>query len=231
MNMLVVEANFMTLTTAQETLLARYLDTEDVYLAMAAPFAADAEAVKDSWTTILEELIPTLPYVDQPDHPMANSAFECAGALAVYLALQRVGGGVNAHEFGPVMIEGLGNGPAGSEPSHSYSEFVAAGVDSQATGSAHEFVFNMSRGDGAIRSIDITSCAICHMCAPHAAMDLVPYMCSLDDAVSDRFSQGLRRTGTIALGANHCDFRFTGRDGTPLDLAQQYPDRIRLNEG
>ena len=76
--------------------------------------------------------------------------------------------------------------------------------------------------------MNITSCAICTMYAPHDAMDLVPYMCAGDDAVSDAFQQGLRRTGSIALGASHCDFRFTGRKGQPLRLAEQYPDRIRL---
>ena len=83
--------------------------------------------------------------------------------------------------------------------------------------------------DRRTRAIDITSCAICQMFAPYDAMALVPYMCALDDAVSDRYGQGLRRTGTIALGAARCDFRFTGRDGSPRPLSEQYPDEIQLD--
>jgi hypothetical protein len=61
-------------------------------------------------------------------------------------------------------------------------------------------------------------------------MDLVPYMCATDDVMSDRGGQGLRRTGTIALGAHECDFRYQ-RKGEPQHVADLYPDRIRLVEG
>ena len=57
---------------------------------------------------------------------------------------------------------------------------------------------------------------------------MVPYMCSFDDVVSDAGDQGLRRTGTIALGASHCDFRFR-QGGKPRRLAEQYPERIQLD--
>lgn len=56
-------------------------------------------------------------------------------------------------------------------------------------------------------------------------MDLVPYMCATDDVVSDRGGQGLRRTGTIAVGAHQCDFRYK-RGGEPLHLAPQCPQRF-----
>ncbi len=75
--------------------------------------------------------------------------------------------------------------------------------------------------------MNITSCAICHLFGNHDAMDLVPYMCAFDDVMSAAGDQGLRRTGTIALGASHCDFRFQ-QGGEPLPLAEQYPDQIRL---
>jgi len=46
--------------------------------------------------------------------------------------------------------------------------------------------------------------------------------------VSDWQGQGLRRTGTIALGAHHCDFRYKP-DQEPKRVAAQYPDRIRVH--
>ncbi len=52
-------------------------------------------------------------------------------------------------------------------------------------------------------------------------------MCATDDSMSDAGNQGLRRTGTIALGADHCDFRFRHGD-EPKRLAPQYPEKIQL---
>ncbi|MCP4006587.1 MAG: L-2-amino-thiazoline-4-carboxylic acid hydrolase [bacterium] len=46
--------------------------------------------------------------------------------------------------------------------------------------------------------------------------------------MSDAGGQGLRRTGTLALGSNECDFRYKS-GGEPLRLAAQYPDQIRLD--
>jgi hypothetical protein len=51
-------------------------------------------------------------------------------------------------------------------------------------------------------------------------------MCATDDLTSDAAGEGLRRTGTIALGARCCDFRFdSSRPGQ--HIAELYPDRIR----
>jgi hypothetical protein len=74
--------------------------------------------------------------------------------------------------------------------------------------------------------VNITRCGICHAYAKHDAMEFTPYMCATDDLESDRLGQGLRRTGTIALGAHRCDFRYKA-GGEPLRLAEQYPDQIR----
>ena len=74
--------------------------------------------------------------------------------------------------------------------------------------------------------MNIKSCAICHAFSKYDAMDLVPYMCAMDDVASEIGDLGLRRTGTIALGATHCDFRYE-RGREPLRLADQYPERIR----
>jgi len=57
-------------------------------------------------------------------------------------------------------------------------------------------------------------------------MELLPYMCSSDDAVSDAGGQRLVRKGTIALGPKQCDFRYKA-GGKPLRLVEKYPDRIK----
>jgi hypothetical protein len=48
-----------------------------------------------------------------------------------------------------------------------------------------------------------------------------PYVCALDDRVSRIFGLGLRRTGTIGLGASHCDFRWK-LGGEPRTLDSQF---------
>ena len=54
-------------------------------------------------------------------------------------------------------------------------------------------------------------------------------MCSYDDVTSKAGDSGLRRTGTIALGASRCDFRFK-TSGEPLALVDQFPEKIRLGD-
>jgi hypothetical protein len=58
-------------------------------------------------------------------------------------------------------------------------------------------------------------------------MEVVPYMCAVDDVMSDKGNQGLQRGGSLALGASKCDFRYK-RGGQPQRLAEQYPLQIRV---
>ncbi len=60
-------------------------------------------------------------------------------------------------------------------------------------------------------------------------MELVPYMCASDDVMSDLAGDGLRRSGTIALGAHQCDFRYQP-GAEPETVADQYPEPIQLRE-
>ena len=76
-------------------------------------------------------------------------------------------------------------------------------------------------------TMTMTRCGICHLFGQHDAMELVPYMCATDDVMSEAQGQGLKRTGTIALGRPRCDFDYqAGRATDPI--AGIYPDRIRL---
>lgn len=188
--------------------------------------AADAETVLASARVGFEAMLHELPYVDRPRHTMAGSMFACGAQLAVYEVLRERG--VNAHAWGRA-IHGL---PAGAPPEDEAGRERARSdaAESQESASSGEFVFEWLEGDeSSDRGMNITSCAICHLFGKHDAMELVPYMCAFDDVVSDAGNQGLRRTGTIALGASHCDFRFQ-QGGEPLRLAEQYPDLIRLTD-
>ena len=203
---------------------------------MARPgLLATADALVDDPATAVDDaaarfdgMIPELAYLDRPDVPMAEPLFQCTVALALYLAL--ADRGVEIHDFGAAFtVQFAALAEHLPEAPYEYDEkLMAAADESQRSERPGEFVFEViAADDKGAWGVNILSCAICHQFSKHGAMDLVPYMCAGDDVLSDRFDQGLRRTGTIALGAHRCDFRYHP-GGEPLRVADQYPERIRL---
>lgn len=110
-----------------------------------------------------------------------------------------------------------------------FAAFISAGEASQKEAAPGEFVFEAFLGDREDYDwgMNVKSCAICHSFSKYDAMDLVPYMCATDDVMSDKGKQGLRRTGSIAVGAHQCDFRYK-RGGEPGHLSKQYPHKIQV---
>ena len=191
----------------------------------------DADRVLEEATTIYEEMIPDMAYVGNREHTMAAAVFGCSGNLAVYQALRTRG--IDAHQWGRAVLKIMRPEPGGERPAPKQI-FQRMKLDAEASlaGAAlNEFVFELIPRNHAEPGwgMNVKSCAICHVFAKYDPMDLVPYMCASDDVESDRGNQGLRRTGTIALGAHQCDFRYK-RGGESMRLADQYPDRIRLVE-
>ena len=201
---------------------------------LAARFVDDAEAVMDEAAERFERMIPDMAYVDDPEQPMAYSVFVCSAALALYLSLRERG--VDVHEFGSAFLAQLVESPPpppdtsdDRSPREQFAEFLKRAELSQQQAKANEFVYEAAYHgtDELDWSMNVKSCAICHAFARHDAMELVPYMCATDDVVSDQLGQGLRRSGTIALGAPQCDFRYK-KGGEPVRVAEQYPEKIRL---
>ena len=207
--------------------------------ALAAAFVDGAEVagVVEEASQRFDALLPEMGYVDRPDHPMASSVFHCSAFLALWQVLAERG--VDVHDFGRTMLEQFravlatedGRRRAARDDADgeaSRAAWVASAEVSQRERRPGEFVYELVPGTSrASWGMNVLSCAICHQYAAHGAMDLVPYMCATDDVVSDAFGQGLRRTGTIALGRHACDFRY-GPDQEPLPVAEQYPARIRV---
>ncbi len=209
-------------------------EAKAMHTQLAAGFVKDADAAVEEAAVIFDGMIPDMAYVDSRDHPMAVAVLICSGSLAVYLALKKRG--VDVHDFGGAMLTFFKKNPRPEpeEPEDSrpvqerFADLFASAEASQRDAAPGEFVFEAFYGDREEYDwgMNIKSCAICHAFSKYDAMDLVPYMCATDDVISDRGNQGLRRTGTIAVGAHQCDFRFK-RGGEPQHLAPQYPDRIR----
>ena len=204
-----------------------------MYARLVATLVDDAETVMAEAEKLFTDMIPDMAYVDQPEHPMANSVFGCSAALAVFLVLRKLD--VSEHAFGRAMLDALAKRPAPAPPDDeqamqdTFDRMAKTADASQRNAKPGEFIFEVYRGDGGTHDwgMNIKSCAICHAFARHDAMSLVPYMCASDDVMSDAGNQGLRRTGTIAVGAHQCDFVYQ-RGGEPLHLADLYPERIRV---
>jgi hypothetical protein len=56
--------------------------------------------------------------------------------------------------------------------------------------------------------IDILECGICKLFSKHNFQKYSSILCEIDEVTSGLAGLKLIRTGTIALGANKCDFRF-----------------------
>jgi len=185
--------------------------------------AAAVSSVMEQAQETYAEISADTAYLDQPDHEMAGSLFYCNLNLAVYLALRPLG--IGAHEFGGAVLHNLASAPLppAEVPQDDGSSEPGPGTH------AGEFEVEVVVSDDSASGwgFNIKSCAICHQYGKFDAMDLVPYMCASDDVVSDIRGQGLRRTGTIALGASHCDFRFE-IGGEPQRLSQAYPEKIKF---
>ena len=57
--------------------------------------------------------------------------------------------------------------------------------------------------------MDYTRCGLVELCKDEGCPELAKYMCSLDFLLADVMGVHLERTGTLAEGADKCDFRYT----------------------
>lgn len=204
-------ATFDRLTQLDNGLIGSLVDDADALLAEA----------RDHMVAMLEKLA----YVDDVRHPMASSLHFCAIMLSLYLALRSRG--VDPHDFGNRLLSLLREQNEANPPPALSEPVPALAAAAEQPVKSGQFAFDVINGEADSYSMTVTSCAVCALFAQYDAMDLVPYMCASDDVMSDAGGQGLRRRGSIALGADHCDFVFV-KGGDPLRLADQYPEKIKF---
>ncbi len=218
----------------QMTIKAKFFDSARFRLTrLAERLVPDASVVVDEASAIFDRMLPDLAYQEKPDHPLAAALFTCSVNIALYLAVKSRG--VDVHAFGASLLAGLTRAPipvpelTDDAIRNQIAWFTEAGAASRQEGRSGEDVFEavLPEAGEFEWGFNITSCSIRHEAAKHDALELVPYLCAVDDVMSDKGNQGLRRTGSIALGAQQCDFRYK-RGGEPLRLAEQYPERIRF---
>ena len=71
-----------------------------------------------------------------------------------------------------------------------------------------EILTNKEETYGLGYGVDILECGICKLFQKHNAQTYTPILCEIDHITSSLAGLTLIRTGTIALGAAKCDFRF-----------------------
>ena len=184
---------------------------------------------------IAEKMVPDMAYSNNPKHPMAGSVYFCNASLSVYLAVKTRG--MDVHQYGEQMLLELRHSykPTNTDSNRPLEDqlanHIAAAKKSPKEAKPSEFVYDVEIAPDTNTdwTMTIKSCAICSSFSKHDAMELVPYMCATDDIMSDTDGDGLRRTGTIALGAKQCDFRYK-KNGAPNRVAENFPEQIRLRE-
>ena len=188
--------------------------------------AAEVDGVAAAARAEFVRICGEMPYSGRRDHIMFEPSFSVFQWLAVYQAVRERG--VDAHQLGREILAQPAPPQDTGLSQEAVVRIVAEAEESQRAAAPNEFVFEIVAGDAQTDfGMNIHSCAVCHAYGRHDAMDLVPYMCATDDIASDASQMGLRRTGTIALGAHHCDFRYK-QGGEPKPLAAVYPEKIRV---
>jgi hypothetical protein len=83
-------------------------------------------------------------------------------------------------------------------------------IESQKRRYPDDFVFSYVAGDGKEfdYGTDFTECAVCKFFHKQGADEITPYICLSDFPMSRAAGGGLRRTTTLAGGAERCDFRY-----------------------
>ncbi len=60
-----------------------------------------------------------------------------------------------------------------------------------------------------LMAFDVRACPIVNFAKKHSVPEVVPLICRLDDLIAEQLvGMELRRTGTIGMGADRCDFRY-----------------------
>jgi hypothetical protein len=166
-----------------------------------------------------DALIPQLPDLGGR-LPFTQFIISTAWFLAMYRVLQREGSPLA--EVGPLIYEVsaayLKAYPGFAGRFFGYMTFSPwyirrlkqRAVESQQRRYPGDYVYRYIEGDGEIfdYGVDYTECGTCKFLTAQGAPELAPYVCTADKLYSEMLGWGLRRTMTLAEGADHCDFRF-----------------------
>ena len=167
-----------------------------------------------------QQLLPEIPYIGGKANPMTDTLEQMATLLALYRVLKKRGQPVE--EIGELLYR------MGEAWVEQYPKFMQQligrfymsrfqrrrsqknALRSQARVYAADFVTEVIDGDGQDFDwgVNYLECGVVKYFAKEDAEELTPYMCQIDYLLFPAIGINLVRSGTIAQGCTHCDFRF-----------------------
>lgn len=165
-------------------------------------------------------LLPRLPYIGGKQNPLTTNLVACSWFLALYRVLQPRG--LSDDEIGDlvyrVAAEWVKSSPRwlgrlqGLLVKTPFLRLVFGRISRQSQQRKYpgDFVVHFVPGDGRRFDfgLDFTSCAIHKFFQAEQAGHFAKYMCRIDYLTTSLKGIELIRTGTIANGADKCDFRY-----------------------
>lgn len=166
-----------------------------------------------------EHLLPEIPYVGGDANSFTELMIQSASLLALYRVLKRQG--QSADEIGAV-VRRMAEGWVSRYPrplrallgrlylSGFWRERTRRkALASQARRYPGEFVYEIVEGGPDFAwGLNYLECGVVKFFQAQGAEELTPHMCVLDYLLFPSLGIDLQRTGTLAQGCTHCDFRF-----------------------
>jgi hypothetical protein len=167
-----------------------------------------------------EKLIPQIPYIGGESNSMTDTLVQMTSLLALYRALKREGKPVA--EIGDLFYE-IAQAQVNRFPQwlrHLIGRFYLSrwnfkrlqgkAAVSQQRQYPGDFVIELvpANNSHTLQGINYLECGVVKFFAQQGAAELTPHMCRIDYLLFPAMGIQLNRTGTIAQGCTHCDFRF-----------------------
>lgn len=166
-------------------------------------------------------LAPSIPYIGPLQYPLPKTLAESGVALSFGKALRTRG--MATAEIGRVILaafrESQRDIPARQQREQGEMQFSGRfhQIQESMAQASHrscrpgDWVYDFIEAgcdDSFDWGLDFTECGILKLYQAQGMPELVPYLCMLDFLVSDLQGTGLKRHGTLAAGADRCDFRY-----------------------
>ncbi|NKQ37692.1 MAG: L-2-amino-thiazoline-4-carboxylic acid hydrolase [Chloroflexi bacterium] len=167
-----------------------------------------------------EKLIPDIPYIGGKSNSLTETMEQMTTLLALYRVLTRHGQSVEkigalVHKMGQAWVDQfpmLARRLIGRFYMSSWNRkrIAEQAKVSQKRRHADDFVREVVVGDGRTFDwgINYLECGVVKFFRQQGAEAIAPYMCEIDNLLFPAIGIKLVRTGTIANGQTHCDFRF-----------------------
>jgi hypothetical protein len=179
-----------------------------------------AETAVTQSTIEFEKLIPQIPYIGGSTNSMTDTLVQMTSLLALYRVLKREGKPVA--EIGNLFYE-IAQAQVNRFPQwlryligrFYLSRWNVRRLQKRAAVSQQrqypgDFVIELVPADDSktFQGINYLECGVVKFFAQQGAAELAPHMCRIDYLLFPAIGIQLNRTGTIAQGCTHCDFRF-----------------------